>query len=86
MFRHGVFPFLAKLVLERALDLFRRDRIGEYDIHGLGLLRRDNRARRVIHRTESRLSSWGTCNGGDWHDGSSCSLLQGAFSEGRASD
>ena len=49
VFRYGFLSFVAKLVLEWPLDLLRGYWIGEYDIHGLGILCGDDGAGCLVY-------------------------------------
>src|SRR5438876_8576940 len=55
--------FTREVLLEWFMDLFLGHRSGEHDLHGLGVLRGNNRARSVIHRTQQSTSGGGTCYG-----------------------
>src|SRR5437016_12685214 len=82
MFHHGFVADLSKLVLERPLDLLSRNRVGKYDLHGLGILCRNHRARRPFRRAESRLGRWRASDSRNWDDAASSSLLQRSFPGG----
>lgn len=56
-----------KLVLERRVGLLRRNRVGKHDLHGLGLLRRNNWQRGLVHRAEPGPSCGRAGHRHNWH-------------------
>lgn len=52
-----------KALLERFMDLLLGHWSGEYDIHGLGVLRGDNWSGSLVHRTEQSISGGRACHG-----------------------
>src|SRR5256885_17205582 len=52
--------FAREVLLEWFVDLFLGHWSGEHDLYGLGVLRGNNRARSVIHRTQQSTSGGGT--------------------------
>src|SRR5256885_5255492 len=55
--------FAREVLLEWFVDLFLGHWSGEHDLYGLGVLRGNNRARSVIHRTQQSTSGGGTFHG-----------------------
>jgi hypothetical protein len=49
LIRHGFDANLSNPVLEWTLDLLSRNRIGEYDLYGVGFLRRNYWTGGIIH-------------------------------------
>src|SRR5712692_2688303 len=86
LFRHGSSTKFSKLVLERTLDLYGRDWVSKYDLHGVGFLRRNHGARRIIHRAESRFGGRRARDSRNRYDSASRPLLQGSFPEGTGPD
>src|SRR2546428_13369260 len=54
--------FAREVLLEWFVDLFLGHWSGEHDLYGLGVLRGNNRARSVIHRTQQSTSGGGNFN------------------------